>query len=214
MFINVEEYDVLQSPIAQSFEGCEGQSKATLFVRQRDTSVLFLKLKKKHAQVRCDLTGKVIKKSLWDAQTKAASIDLLAQHKVSKTGWYVMLLLLIGIPVAMVIGLSSEMKASKKLNESFSFQTDIEKKRILSTLGEGDFIKTHKSIYKIKNIDADNIILYKGGSVQNILDPINPEEKFDTSKEIKLNKDAFWKRITVSTKGEFGGDMIVEILDN
>ena len=94
MFISAQEYDVLKVPIQQTFTGCKENSNATLFVRQRDTGVFLLTVKKKYTQVRCNLTGRVIKKRKWNEQTKAAAKELLAQHKVSKTGWYVLLFFL------------------------------------------------------------------------------------------------------------------------
>ncbi len=62
MFISTKEYDALQQPITQTFKGCKDNSNATLFVMQRDTEFLFIPIKKKYAEVRCNLTGKKIPK--------------------------------------------------------------------------------------------------------------------------------------------------------
>jgi hypothetical protein len=51
MLINVREYSVLEAPINQSFDGCKENSKATLYVMQRDTGFMFIPVKKKYAEV-------------------------------------------------------------------------------------------------------------------------------------------------------------------
>lgn len=213
MFIRTEEYDVLQKSIGQTFNVCDATSGATLFVKQRDVRILFLKLSKKFAQVRCNSTGSVLKQRQWNEQTKTDAQNLLAQHNLSKAGWYIIGFILVALPIAIIMGVSKESSDAQDLNASFSFQEDAEKKRLLTTLGEGDYIVTAAFIYKIKSFNKNSITVYKGNAVENVLAPIVPEQEFDTTTAIKLNKKAFYNRITVSTGDEFGGDMIFNILD-
>lgn len=214
MFIRSEEYDVLSKSIEQTFNDCDPTSGATLFVKQRDVRLLFLKLSKKFAQVRCNSTGRVLKQRHWNEQTKIDAENLLAQHKVSKAGWYIIGFILVALPIAIIMGVSKQSSDAQDLNDSFSFQEDAEKKRLVSTLGEGDYFMTSSYVYKIKRITDTSIIVYKGNAVTNILEPIAPQQEIDTTNEITLNKKAFLNRITVSTGDEFGGDMIFNILDN
>ncbi len=216
MFINVREYDVLQKPINQSFDGCKDNSKATLYVMQRDTGFLFIPIKKKYAEVRCDLTGRKIRKRKWNAQTKTAAKDLLAQHKVSKTGWYILLLILFGTVGMFLYSIYSIIMPSPH----FGLKTAAEKTVLLSKLGEGDLIKTTDFVYKIKSISKEHITVIKS-SVANspngeYVDPYIPidesKHSFNSASEISINPNAFWERQTVQN-GESVGELIFNILD-
>jgi len=110
MFITKSEYDVLKTSINQTFNDCKENSTATLYVKQKDVTS-FITIEKKYAEVRCDLTGKIIKKRKWNNETKAAAISLLAQHKISKKGWYILMLIMM-IPVSGLIYTMYDMVSS------------------------------------------------------------------------------------------------------
>jgi len=221
MFISVQEYDVLQKPITQTFDGCKDKSKATLYVTQRDTGFLFIPVKKKYAEVRCDITGKKNRKRKWNEQTKTAAKDLLAQHKVSKTGWYILLFLVLSTVGMFLYSIFSIIMSSPRFNTTFSLKTADEKNILLSKLGEGDFIKTTDFVYKIKNISKEHITVIKS-SVANAsngeyVDPSSPidesKHSFDSESQIIINPNAFWKQHTINPKSEYGGELIMQILD-
>ncbi|GEM_PF-6460598 len=221
MFINVQEYDVLQTPINQIFEGCKEISKATLYVMQRDTSFLFIPVKKKYAEVRCDLTGKKIQKRKWNEQTKTAAKELLAQHKVSKTGWYILLFLALSAVGMFLYAIFSIIMSSPRFNTTFALKTATEKNILLSKLGEGDLIKTTDFVYKIKSISKEHITVVKS-SVANspngeYVDPYNPidesKHSFNSKSEISINPNAFWQQHSVNPNSEYGGELIFNILD-
>jgi len=220
MFVSVQEYNVLETPIHQSFDGCKENSKATLYVMQRDTSFLFIPVKKKYVEVRCDLTGKKIGKRKWNAQTKTAAKELLAQHKVSKTGWYILLFLLLSTVGMFLYSIFSILMSSPRFNTTFGLKTATEKNILLSKLGEGDLIKTTNFVYKIKSISKEHITVVKS-SVANspngeYVDPYIPidesKHSFNSASEISINPSAFWQRQTVQN-GESVGELIFNILD-
>jgi len=221
MFINVQEYDVLQKPINQSFNGCKENSKATLYVMQRDTGFLFIPVKKKYVEVRCDLTGKKIGKRKWNDQTKTAAKDLLAQHKVSKIGWYILLFLVLSTVGMFLYSIFSILMSSPRFNTTFGLKTATEKTVLLSKLGEGDLIKTTDFVYKIKSISKDHITVIKS-SVANApngeyVDPYSSIDEskhtFNSESQINIDPNAFWKHQSVNLNSEYGGELIFNILD-
>jgi hypothetical protein len=221
MLINVREYSVLEAPINQSFDGCKENSKATLYVMQRDTGFMFIPVKKKYAEVRCDLTGKKIRKRKWNDQTKTAVKDLLAQHKVSKTGWYILLFLLLSTVGMFLYSIFSIIMSSPRFNTTFGLKTATEKTELLSKLGEGDLIKTTDFVYKITSISKDHITVIKS-SVANAsngeyVDPYSPidenKHSFNSESEININPNAFWQQHSVNPNSDYGGELIFNILD-
>ena len=216
MFVNVQEYAVLEKSINQNFDGCKENSNATLYVMQRDVRFLFMPVKKKYAEVRCNLTGKKIPKRKWNDQTKTAAKDLLAQHKISKTGWYILLFLLFAILSWFPYAIYNE-----TINKPFNLKTATEKNLLLSELGEGDLIKTADFVYKIKSISKGHITVIKS-SVANspngeYVDPFIPIDEskhhFNSASEISINPKAFWQHHTVNQNSVFGGELIYNILN-
>ena len=221
MFISTKEYDVLQQPITQIFKGCKDNSNATLFVMQRDTGFLFIPIEKKYAEVRCNLTGKKIPKRKWNEQTKKAAKDLLAQHKVSKTGWYILLFILFITVGGFLYSIYSIVMSSPKFNDNFALKTAAEKNILLAKLGEGDLIKTINYVYKIKSISKEKITVIKNavpnatnGEHSNPYSPIDESKlNFNKSAPININPSAFWEHQTINPKSEYGGEIIMQILD-
>ena len=220
MFINVQEYSVLEKLISQTFDRCKENSKATLYVMQRDTGFLFIPVKKKYAEVRCNLTGRKIPKRKWDAQTKSAAKELLAQHKVSKTGLYILYFLLLFTVGMFLYSIFSIIMSSPRFNTTFGLKTATEKNILLSKLGKGDLIKTTNFVYKIKSISKEHITVVKS-SVPNspngeYVDPYSPidesKHSFNSESQISINPNAFWQRQTVQN-GESVGELIFNILD-
>ncbi len=219
MFVSVQEYSVLETPIHQIFNVCK-EGSATLFVRQRDVRFFFLPVRKKYAEVRCNLTGKKIRKRKWNAQTKSAAKELLAQHKVSKTGLYILYFLVLFTVGMFLYSIFSILMSSPKFNTTFGLKTATEKNILLSKLGEGDLIKTTNFVYKIKSISKEHITVVKS-SVANstngeYVDPYSPinesKHSFNSASEISINPSAFWERQTVQN-GESAGELIFNILD-
>lgn len=221
MLINVQEYSVLEAPIHQSFDGCKENSSATLYVMQRDTGFLLLTVRKKYTEVRCNLTGRKIRKRKWNDQTKATAKELLTQHKISKTGWYIFLFLVLSVFTLLFYVIYSEFESSNRYNAAFSSKTDSEKNRLLSKLGEGDLIKTTDFLYKITNISKRNITVIKSsvanaqnGKYSDPYSPINESKhSFNSKSQISVNPNAFWKYHTISQNGEYGGELIFQILN-
>ena len=221
MFISTQEYDVLQQPITQKFDKCKDNSDATLYVMQRDTGFLFIPIKKKYAEVRCNLTGKKIPKRKWNEQTKTAAKDLLAQHKISKTGWYILLFILFLTVGGFLYSIFSIVMSSPKFNNNFALKTAAEKNILLAKLGEGDLIKTTAFVYKIKSISKEQITVIKSsvansanGEHSDLYSPIDESKlKFNPAAPININPSAFWQQQTINPKSEYGGELIMQILD-
>jgi len=221
MIISTKEYDVLQQPIDQIFKGCKDNSNATLFVMQRDTRFLFIPIKKKYTEVRCNLTGKKIPKRKWNEQTKKAAKDLLAQHKVSKTGWYILMLILFITIGGFLYSIYSIVMSSPKFNNNFALKTATEKNILLAKLGEGDLIKTTDYVYKIQHISKKQVTVIKS-TVANSAngkysDPYSPIDEsklnFNKTTPININPSAFWEHQTINPKSEYGGELIMQILN-
>ncbi len=221
MFISSSEYDVLETPINQTFERCK-EGNATLYVMQRDSGFLFLlTLRKKYAEVRCNLTGKKIPKRKWNDQTKATATALLAQHKISKTGWCILYFLLAGLITFMTYVVYSEIESSNRYNATFVSKTDSEKNILLSKLGKGDLIKTTNFVYKIKSISKAHITLVKSSVVNSpngeYVDPYilidESKHAFNSESQISINPSAFWKHHMINRKSEYGGELIIQILN-
>jgi len=195
MYAGSSEYDVLSIPINQTFKSCKENSNATLYVKQRDTGMLFLiTLSRKYAQVRCNLTGKIIKKSKWNDETKAAAVSLLAEHKISKTGWYIFGLVMM-IPISVLFyTMYGMISSSNNYEDSFISKTHEEQNHLLLELDKGDYVKTYDFVYKIETIDRNYITLLKSNKpVKNAFTPINENQTFDEN-PIKIKKANFYSQ--------------------
>jgi len=221
MLINIQEYSVLEAPINQIFDGCKEKSKATLYVMQRDVKFFFMPVRKKYAEVRCNLTGKKIPKRKWNAQTKTAAKDLLAQHKISKIGLYILYFLLLSTVGMFLYSIFYIIMSSPRFNTTFGLKTATEKNILLSKLGKGDLLKTTDYVYKIQHISKEQITVIKS-SVSNspngeYSDPYSPidesKHSFNSESQISINPSAFWQRQTINPNSEYGGELIMQILN-
>jgi len=210
MFITRSEYDVLKKPINQTFKSCKENSSATLYVRQRDVQS-FITIEKKYAQVRCDLTGKIIKKRKWNEETKAAAVALLATHKTSKKGWYI-LMLVMAIPVSVLVYTIYDMvSSSNNYKDSYISKTYDEKNRLLLELEKGDYVKTYDFVYKIEAIDKNHITFLKGNKpVKNAFTPIDENQTFKGN-PIKIKKANFYNQPMIDNNDR--RSIICEILN-
>jgi len=207
MFISTSEYSVLESQLKQTFDACDETKKATLYVMQRESGFLFLALNKKYVEVRCNLTGRKVKKKFWNDETKEVAKKLLAQHHISKTGMYVMYFIIFGLLGAMVYSVYDGAQSNNKYKASFTSKTRIEKSKLLNQLGEGDLIKTGSFVYKIKRINKKQVVLYRGNKAVNPYGPIKEGQQYNTKEPIKINTELFWKQNAVNN------ELIMQILN-
>lgn len=111
------------------------------------------------------------------------------------------------------MGFINELNNKERYEKSFMGQSMQQREHLLKTLNTGDLLATMNNVYKIKSVDAKNVILVtsKNSSKKDIFKKLTnqdyPETSF-TGKEVSIKRSMFDNGMLSNT------DMIVNILDN
>lgn len=212
----IREYDVLEKEISQSFDKCKN-SGATLFVRRRDVFLwIVVKYATKMAVIRCNATGKRIRKKHWNEETKAEAEQLLSEHKAPVLGKYIFFTFLAIITTVLIVSIMQQISQTKDYNASFIAKPEADKKAILSQLDSNDLIFINDAIYRIETIGDDSIIISKSnipltgemGPYKEIQADLYPDSSFD--KKYEVDKQGFYNSIVIINNSSH---LIMQVLD-
>ncbi len=212
----IRQYDVLEKEIKQSFDKC-GDAGATVFVRRRDIYLwVIVNYATKMAVVRCNKTGKRIRKKHWNEETKLEAEQLLSEHKTPVLGKYIFFSFLAIITAVLIFAIMQQISQTKDYNASFIAKTDTDKTAILSQLDRNDLIFIADAIYKIEAIGGDSIIISesniplagKMSPYKEIQAALYPDSSF--SKKIIVDKQGFYDGMVTIGNSSY---MIMQVLD-
>ncbi|UOB16627.1 hypothetical protein [Abyssalbus ytuae] len=212
MFITVREYIVEERRFELKTGKC-ASGEVQLQLMRRDLRVAFFPFPKKVAQLICLDTGKKIKKSQWSPEIKAAALGMKSNHSVPMWGYYTFTVLALAVFIGVPVGFMNELKNTKQYRQSFVGQSIEQKKLLLQNLNTGDLVATTNNVYRIKNVNAKNVILQtsKNPAEEDIFKKLTnetyPETSF-TGKELSIPVSKFVNGMISNT------EMIINILNN
>ena len=213
MWISVKEYIVEERNFEIKNANC-ASNQVVLQLLRRDVRASFFLFPKKVVQVICTDTDKKIKKSQWSPEIVATSRAMKDNHKIPTWGFWTAGILLIGLLIAIPVGIYLEIKDAETYKASYMGMDSKEKQRLRLSLEKGDLIRTMQNVYMIKNIENDSVVLVTSKNkpeTKNFTDALKnedyPEASF-TGKELKVSKSGFKNGIISSS------DVILNILDN
>lgn len=89
----IQQYDVTQKELNQKFDKCT-DAGSTLYVSRLDmVCFFFLRIGNLKFLVKCNETGKVIRKKHWNDETHAVVKQLKEEHKPSRLGCFILIAL-------------------------------------------------------------------------------------------------------------------------